>query len=255
MTTAKRAAAGAVLLMAAGAAPASAQTFVDVFAGRSMPEKTAATITADEARINGTIIPARLRIDVASLEPTSSTIYGARIGHWFGRIGLALDASTLDPDVKRQTIRATGNLRLEEELFGERIVIDPGRSVSVDIPYVRVPTTGTIAALAMIRVPIGATPARPTGKVAPYAFAGPAYIVTDTDLSGNWGLRAGGGVKLALSRALSVFGEYRYTRIAADAVAGRIGGEAMGVRGSTGDIRIDLNVRNHSAVGGIGFSF
>ncbi len=248
----------ASLLMVAGlsgAIPASAQTFVDVFAGRSMPENTAAAITADEARINGTIVPARLRIDVASLEPTDSTIYGVRIGHWFGRIGLAIDASTLDPDVRRQTIRATGNLRLEEELFGEPVTIDPGRSVSVDIPRVTVPTTGTVAALAMVRLPIGATPARPAGRFAPYAFAGPAYLVTDSDLSGNWGLRAGGGVKLALTRTLSLFGEYRYTRIAADAVAGRVGGEAMGVRGSTGDIRIDLNVRNHSAVGGVGLSF
>ena len=245
----------AVALTGMWATPATAETFIDLFAGRSMPEKTPATITADEARINGTVVPARLRIDVASLEPTNSTIYGVRVGHWFGRIGLALDVSTLDPDVKRQTIRATGNLRLEEELFGERIVIDPGQSVSVDIPRVRVPTTGTVAALAMIRLPIAATPAKPMGTVAPYAFAGPAYLVTDTDLSGNWGLRAGGGVKLALTRTLSLFGEYRYTRIAADAVAGRIGGEAMGVRGSTGDIRVDLNVRNHSAVGGVSFSF
>jgi hypothetical protein len=247
--------AGAMAAAMLAATPAEAQVFVDLFAGRSMPERTAATITADEARINGTIVPARLRIDVASLEPTDSTIYGVRVGHWFGRIGLAIDASTLDPDVKRQTIRATGNLRLEEELFGERIVIDPGRSISVDIPRVAVPMTGTVALLAMIRLPIAATPARPMGRLAPYAFAGPAYVVTDSDLSGNWGLRAGGGVRMALSRTLSLFGEYRYTRIAADAVAGRIGGEAMGVSGSTGDIRIDLNVRNHSAVGGIGFTF
>jgi hypothetical protein len=29
----------------------------------------------------------------------------------------------------------------------------------------------------------------------------------------------------------------------------------MGVRGSTGDIRVDIDVRNHSAIGGIGFTF
>jgi len=49
--------AAAVAMMTA-ATPAGAQTFVDVFAGRSMPERTAATLTADEARINGQIVPA-----------------------------------------------------------------------------------------------------------------------------------------------------------------------------------------------------
>ncbi|MFS0773474.1 outer membrane protein [Sphingomonas sp. 1P08PE] len=233
------------------AGPAGAQTFIDVFAGRSFPEKTAATITADEARVNGTIVPAQLRIDVESLEPTRSTSYGARVGHWFGAFGIAVDAATLNPDVKRQTIRATGNLRLDEELFGEEVVIDPGDSVSVDIPRVKVPTTATIAALAMVRIP--------RGGVEPYAFAGPAYLITDSDMSGDWGLRAGGGVKLMLTRSIGLFGEYRYTRVSADAVAGRIGGTVSGDRGSvsgtTGDIRVDLNVRNHSAVGGVSFSF
>ncbi|KQU48281.1 hypothetical protein ASG67_13300 [Sphingomonas sp. Leaf339] len=246
---------GLVALSLLAATPASAETFIDVFAGRSFPENTRATLTADEARINGAIVPAELRVEVERLRPTNSTIYGVRLGHWFGNIGLALDASTLDPDVKRQTIRATANLRFDESVFGEQITIDPGRSVAVDIPRITVPTTATVAALAMVRMPIGAAAGRPQGRIAPYAFAGPVYLVTDSDISGDWGLRAGGGVKLPLTRNLAVFGEYRYTRVAADAVAGRIGGEVMGVTGSTGDIRVDLNVRNHSAIGGLSFSF
>ncbi len=226
---------------------AGAQTFVDVFAGRSSPERTAATLTANEARINGQIVPADLRVAIESLKPTRSDIYGARVGHWFGPFGIALDAATLDPDVKRQTLRATANLRLDERLFGEEVVIDPGESVAVDIPRLTVPTTATFAALAMVRVP--------AGGVEPYAFAGPAYLVTDADIGGNWGLRAGAGTKLMLTRWLGVFAEYRYTRVAADAIAGRIGGEVAGNTGTTGDIRIDLNIRNHSAVGGLSFNF
>lgn len=233
-----------------GATPASAQAFLDLFAGRSMPENTPATLRADEARVNDTIIPAQLRIDVETLRPTHSTIFGARLGYWSGPFGLALDASTLDPDVKRQTISATGNLRFDDDVFGERVVIDPGRSVAVDIPRVTVPTTATIAALAMLRLPPG-----PRTRVTPYAFAGPVYLVTDSDIGGDWGLRAGAGLRLPLSRSVALFGEYRYTDVAASAVAGRIGGEAMGVRGSTGDIRVDIDVRNHSAIGGIGFTF
>lgn len=243
-------AAMAVATLAATVTPASSQVFVDLFAGRSMPENTAATLRADEARVNDTVIPAQLRIDVETLRPTNSTIFGARLGYWSGAVGIAVDASTLDPDVKRQTIRATGNLRFDDDVFGERVVIDPGRSVAVDIPRITVPTTATFAALAMLRLP-----PTPGTRVTPYAFAGPVYLVTDSDISGDWGLRAGAGLKVPLSRAVSLFGEYRYTNVSASAVAGRIGGEAMGVRGTTGDIRIDLDVRNHSAVGGIGFTF
>jgi hypothetical protein len=240
----------AAMMMVSGAAvagSADAQTFVDVFAGRAWPEKTAATLTADEARINGQIVPADLRVEIETLRPTRSDVYGARVGHWFGAFGVSVDAATLDPDVKRQTIRATANLRLDERLFGEEVVIDPGRSVAVDIPRLTVPMTATIAALAMVRVP--------AGGIEPYAFAGPAYLITDSDIGGNWGLRAGGGAKLMLTRWLGVFAEYRYTRVAADAIAGRIGGEIAGQTGTTGDIRVDLNIRNHSAVGGVSFAF
>jgi len=236
-----------LMAMVGSATPVQAQTFVDLFAGRSMPERTPATIIADEARVNGVIVPATLRVEVQSLKPTGSTIYGIRAGHWFDWFGVAVDAATLDPDVKRQTIRATANLQFDEDLFGEEVTIAPGNLVSVNIPRVTVPTTATIAALAMVRLP---------GKsVEPYAFGGPAYLVTDSDLSGNWGLRAGGGLKVPLSRRVALFGEYRYTRVSANAVAGRIGGTMRGMSGDTGDIRVDVNVRNHSAVGGVGFSF
>jgi len=240
----------ALATLVATVTPASSQVFIDLFAGRSMPENTAATLKADEARVNDTIIPAQLRIDVERLRPTNSTIFGARLGYWSGAVGIAVDASTLDPDVKRQTIRATGNLRFDDDVFGERVVIDPGQSVTVDIPRVTVPTTATFAALAMLRLP-------PTSgtRITPYAFAGPVYLVTDSDISGDWGVRAGAGLKLPLSRTVSLFGEYRYTDVSASAVAGKIGGDVMGVRGTTGDIRIDLKVRNHSTVGGIGFTF
>jgi opacity protein-like surface antigen len=212
-----------------------------------MPERTAATLTSNEARVNGIVVPASLRVDVESLKPSNSTIYGVRAGHWFDWFGIAVDVATLDPDVKRQTIRATGNLRFDEEVFGEQVTIDPGQAVSVDIPRVTVPTTATAAALAMVRVP--------GGSVEPYAFAGPVYLVTDSDLGGDWGLRAGGGIRLPLSRRVALFGEYRYTAVDAEAFVGRIRGSMQGVEGSTGRIRAAVDIRNHSAIGGVSFSF
>lgn len=246
----------AALLFTAAAAPADAQGFVELFAGRSMLNRTPVSLTANEARINGAIIPAELRVDVARVKPTNSNIYGARIGHWFGpHIGVALDASTLDPDIRQQTVTANANLQFDEAVFGEEVVIQPGQSVAVDIPRITIPTTATIAALAMVRLPIAATPARPAGRVAPYAFAGPVWLITDPSLDGNLGLRAGAGVRMPIAGKLALFGEYRFTRVNADAIAGRIGGERQDIRGTTGDIRADLNVRNHSAVGGLSLFF
>ncbi|MET0270271.1 MAG: outer membrane beta-barrel protein [Sphingomonas sp.] len=192
-------------------------------------------------------MPAELNVAIDRVRPTNSTLYGARIGHWFGWFGIAGDASTLDPDIKAQTVSATANLRFDESVFGEQVTINPGDRVAVDIQRVTVPTTATLSALAMVRLP--------ARRIEPYAFAGPTYLVTDTDIGGDWGLRAGAGVKVKLSRAIALFGEYRYTRVNATAVAGRIGGEARGNTGSTGDIDVDLKLRNHSAVGGISLSF
>lgn len=227
---------------------ASAQTFIDVFAGRSFPERTAASITADEARINSTIVPAQLRVDIESLKPTQSTIFGLRAGHWFDWFGVAADAATLDPDVSRQTIRATANLRFDERVFGEPVIIDPGQSISVNIPRISVPTTGTIAALAMARIP--------RKGVQPYIFAGPAYLITDSDISGYWGIRVGGGARIPVSTRITVFGEYRFTGVNnARAVAGRVSGSGQGITASTGDIRVGVDVRNHSLAGGLSFIF
>lgn len=238
----------AALSVVACPVAAEAQTFVDIFAGRSIPERTAASITSSEARVEGVIIPAELRVDLESLKTTQSTIFGARAGHWFNWFGIAVDAATLDPDVKRQTVRATANLRFDEQVFGQPVVIDPGQSIGVDIPRLPVPTTATFAALAMVRMP--------RAGVQPYIFTGPAYLVTDSDFSGRWGIRSGGGAKVPLSRTIALFGEYRYTGISrARAIAGRTGGSVQGVSGTTGDIRVGLNVRNHSLASGLSVTF
>ncbi|MEH3107301.1 MAG: outer membrane beta-barrel protein [Sphingomonas fennica] len=240
----------------AAAAPASAETFIDVFAGRSFPQSTPLSLTADEARINGQVVPATLQIDIARVEPANATLYGGRAGHWFGRLfGVAVDIATLNPDVKQQTVTARANLEFDEAVFGERVTIAPGDAVSADIPRIGVPTTVTVAALAMVRAPIGATDARPGGRFAPYAFAGPVWVVTDSSLDGDLGFRAGGGARVALTRGLGLFAEYRYTRANADAVAGRFSGRTDGASGTTGDIRVDLRLRNHAAVGGVSLSF
>lgn len=237
----------AVLCGLTAARPAQAQAFVDAFAGRSAIAGRSATITTDEVRLDDLVVPADVHIDVERLRGTGSSTFGLRAGYWFGAFGIALDAATLDPDVKRQTIRATGNADFDEELFGERITIRQGERVSVDIPLVTVPTTASIAPLAMVRLR--------RGRWEPYAFAGPAYIVTDKDLSGDWGVRAGAGLKFAVTRSLRLFGEYRFTAVDASVVAGRIKGRTELGEASSGPIDVAARIRHHGVVAGLGIQF
>lgn len=233
------------------AAPAASQTFIDVFAGRSHPEKTDIAIVADEARVNGERVPASLRVDVFDVQATDENLIGGRFGHWFGKFGVAVDISSLNPDVKAQRVAATASLA-----FDERVTIDPSDSVDVPIPKIGVPTTVTVAALAMARLPIGSTIKNPGGAITPYVFAGPVWLVTNASLDGKFGLRAGGGLRLPITRGLGVFAEYRYTRVqSAKAIAGRIGGQAGDVRATTGDIRVELDLRNHTGAAGLSLQF
>lgn len=237
------------------ATPTSAQTFIEVFAGRSFPESTDISIVADEARVDGVRVPAALRIDLFDVEPTHENMFGGRLGHWFRKFGVAIDISSLNPDVKAQRVAVTASVAFDESVFGERVVLAAGKSIIAPIPKIGVPTTITVAGLAMVRLPIGATINRPGGVITPYAFAGPAWLVTDNSLAGKFGIRAGGGLRLPITRGLGVFAEYRYTRVqSAKAIAGRIAGEA-GVRATTGDIRVELDLRNHTGAAGLSLQF
>lgn len=252
-----RATSGAlVVLMLFAASPAAAQTFVDVFAGRSFPERTDIRIVADEARVNSELVPAALRIDLFDVKPTDENLIGGRLGHWFGKFGVAVDISSLNPDVKAQRVAVTASVAFDELVFGERVVLAAGDTINVSIPRIGVPTTVTVAGLAMARLPIGATADRPGGVVSPYAFAGPVWLVTNENLDGKFGIRAGGGLRLPITRGLGVFTEYRYTRVqSATAIAGRIGGEVRDTRATTGDIQVDLDLRNHTGAAGLSLQF
>lgn len=225
------------------ALPAHAQVVVEAFGGLSSSDSRSAAIRTDDARVDGTLAATRIGVNIERLKLAPRPVYGVRLGYWAGMIGVAVDAATLNPDVREQTITATTDRRFDQDVFGERVVIEPGYRVTVKLPRLTVPTTGGIAALAMVRLP--------RGRVRPYAFAGPTYVITDTDLSGAWGLRAGGGLRVALTRSLGVFGEYRYTRVNASAVAGRIDTSIAGISGDSGETRVDVKLRQHAMVGGI----
>lgn len=239
----------------AGAAPASAEVFIDAFAGKSFTRPTDLTLRANGATVAGQAVPAQLRVDLRGLKPRNSVTYGGRIGFWAGNVGIAVDASTLNPDLKARTVRASANLAIDESVFGEPVSIGTGDNVAVDLPRLPLPTTVTLAGLAMVRAPIGRTAQRREGVIVPYAFGGPVWLVTNRRFDGKIGLRAGGGLRLPLGRHLAIFGEYRYTAVnGADVDAGRFRATAAGITGDSGRIVGRLDVRNHTAVGGASIS-
>lgn len=216
---------------------------MDLFTGTTVPNSGPVSVSADHARLDGNGVKAALDIRLDKVKLSGSTTTGVRAGYWHGAVGMAFDLATFRSDVKLQRLRATANFQMDDDLFGERVKIDAGESVNASIPRIRLPTTATVALLAMVRLP--------RKQLEPYLFAGPAYLITTPGLSGSWGLRAGGGASMALSSNVAVFAEYRYTSIEADVIAGRLAGQRDGVSGDTGNIRVKTLLREHGIVAGL----
>lgn len=228
--------------------------FIDAFAGKTWTTRTDLELQTDQVTVDQNNIPVDVSAEIRGLRPKNSTTYGGRIGFWAGNIGFAIDGSTLNPDLRARTVTATANASFDE-IFDRPVSIDIGQDIEVDLPELPIPTTVTLAGLAMFRLPIGKTADRQRGVIEPYAFAGPVWLVTNERFDGKIGVRLGGGVKLPLGNNLAVFGEYRYTAVDdADVKAGTFRTTVDGITAST-DIIGRVNIRNHAAIGGVSFSF
>jgi opacity protein-like surface antigen len=246
----------ALALIGFGSSAASAEIFLDGFVGKSWTNRTHLGVRVDDATAQGRPLPVDLRANISGLKPRNSMTYGARIGFWLSNFGVALDASTLNPDLKKGRVRASATADFNQDLFGKPVSIGTGSDISVNIPRLPLPTTATLAGLAMVRLPLGASEENPRGGIAPYAFAGPVWLVTNKSFDGKIGLRAGGGIRLPLGRHFAAFGEYRYTAVnGADVKAGRLRGTVAGVAVDSGDITGRLNLRNQTVVAGASLSF
>lgn len=226
-----------------------------MFAGRNWTTKTDLELRSHRAGVEGETVPERVSADVQGLRPDSTITFGGRIGLWSGNLGIAIDGSTFDPDLKAGSVTATATTNFDE-IFGQQVSIRAGQNLQVDLPDLPVPTTVTLAGLAMIRLPVGKAPGREQGRIQPYAFAGPVWLVTNERFSGKIGLRLGGGVKLPLGRSFALFGEYRYTAVDnADVKAGQFVTNARDNSVNTSDIIGRINIRTHAGVAGMALSF
>lgn len=243
-------------ILGATSTSAKAEVFIDLYGGQSWTTRTDLKLRVDDATINGQPLPVAVQVEVDGLKPENNPSVGARIGFWSGMFGMALDASTLDPSLRAGSVNASANVDFQEEIFGQPVSIGSGQDVRVSLPALPLPTTVTLAALAMIRLPVAKAPDRKHGIIQPYGFAGPVWLVTNERFDGKIGLRAGAGARLQIGRNVGVFGEYRYTAVDdADVKAGSFRGNIGNASASTGDIIGRLDIRTHALVGGLSLTF
>lgn len=247
--------ASAIALAACSTAgSAQAQIFIDVFGGQTWTTRTDLQLRTDQTTVDQNDVPVGVSADIQGLKPKNSNSFGGRIGFWAGNLGFAIDGSTLNLNLRPATVTATANANFDE-IFDLPVSIGIGENIQVDLPALPVPTTVTLAGLAMVRMPIGKTADRGRGVIEPYAFGGPVWLVTNERFDGKIGLRLGGGLRLPIGNNLALFGEYRYTAVdKADVKAGTFRTTINGVVAST-DIVGRINIRNHAGVAGVSLLF
>lgn len=202
---------------------ASAETFLDVYAGYSL------TRDSDiDTRLDGT------ERTFQNVDFDESFAVGGRVGHWFGLVpflGLALDVSYFRPDIGAQTVSTSA---------GDRVGLG-----NMELHVVGV------GPQALVRLPLPI--------VKPYVFAGPAVFITVADASGEAfgvpgdhtgaeatiGLKAGAGVRFVLFGFVGVFAEYQFTRFSPEFEF-----QSGGVRN-----RVETDVETHHAVVGATIQF
>jgi len=225
----------ALVAVVLGPSSASAEWFLDVYAGWSSTQRTNVDISGQS--ISGVPVQASL-LDVKS---DDSVLGGLRAGYWFGflpELGIGVDVFYFQPDVPSQRIIATG--AVTGKIFDEPISISsagPARIPSITIPAV------VFAADLLARLRFLKTPDIPNGRLQPYITAGPAFLVTDPeDYGTTLGFKVAGGIAWQFHRRMAVFVEYRYTQFLPRDI-------------KIGDLRYSADVKTNHALGGFSFRF
>jgi opacity protein-like surface antigen len=194
----------ACLLLTASAA--SAEWFVDLYAGQSFTEKS--DVTVHSAAGLGVF---------RDVEFERSLAYGGRLGRYFDGvpfIGFGVDVSRFSPRIGPQRVRVDGCVPSGGCGGGQ------GGTNALDVDVI------AISPDVILRLPLLKTDKAPWGSLQPYVTAGvPLFWTTitprttarfrnhddDSDLS--FGYKFGGGLAVQVASNLMLFGEYRLTHV------------------------------------------
>jgi opacity protein-like surface antigen len=233
----------AVLLMCIVVMPlaVSAEWYADLYGGGAFTSNTTGTQ-------NSTFGPSTLTGD---LKVDSSITGGGRAGYWFNSLpymGAGLDIFYFQPDIPTQTVPTTIT-----SPFGSGTAPLTSQKYSISV-------IGIGFDVLRLRLPLMKTEEFPHGRVQPYLTAGPALFISKVKDSGNFvpanqsktdtsiGLKAGAGLAFHLTRAIALFGEYRFTHFKADVT----------FNDSTeppSQENIEATLNTHHVIGGISFRF
>lgn len=197
----------AIVSLAVGAAPASAEWFADVFAGLSFTQD-------HDVKLNDVGIGPGTYQDV---EFDRSLSWGGRVGHYFDALpflGFGVDFFRYYPDIGGQSVQLRGCF------FPGGCGTGSGGTGRFEIQ------TSAVSVDLMLRLPLLKSADAPQGRLQPYVAVGPPLFITtvtprntrnfrnhddDTDLS--IGYKLAGGVAFQVYKNLALFGEYRFTHV------------------------------------------
>lgn len=232
--------------------PASAQWFLDVYAGKGFVESTDVDIQPKDVPVAGID---RIQVDLQDVQFDDFTSFGLRVGHWFEsapNVGLALDIFRFAPDVSAQTVQGSATANFSGNFFDTPINVEAGVSGPVRIGDLDIPATVAVAPLElMLRKPLLTSSAFPDGRLRPYISAGPALLFTDIKPEVALGVKVGAGLVWQFSERISLFGEYRFTHFSPTVETGGV--NIAGVE--TGDLEVNLNADPHFALAGLSYQF
>jgi opacity protein-like surface antigen len=196
--------------LGAGARPASAEWFADLYAGWSSTQ-------SHDLKLDDRGIGRGIYEDV---EFDKSLSWGGRAGRYFDALpflGVGLDFFRFYPYIGPQSVQLRGCF------FPGGCGTGRGGTGSFEVE------TTAVSLDLMLRLPLFKSAEAPQGVVQPYVAVGPPVFITtitprytrsfrnhDSDTDYSVGLKAAAGVAVQVYQNLALFGEYRFTHVSPD---------------------------------------
>jgi len=233
------AAAAAAVWLLAFPLPADAENFIEVYGG--------ASLTLDEdIRGNATGPNVNLDFTLKGADFDEGVIVGGRAGLWFEQApnwGVAVDVFyfTANIDGQRLAISASGTGTVGNFVtIGATATQAVIKTVDIDVFAVSWDVMG--------RVPLQVSDEFPRGRFQPYGLVGPALFIAtaesaETDVT--FGLKAGAGLKIWLTKQVGIFFEYRFTHFKPE----------LTFSTNATDVKLDGDLSTHAVMAGGGIRF
>ena len=228
-----------------GPISASAEWYADLYGGGAFTQD----MKYRQIRGEGLTLDAKLNVD-------NSFTVGGRTGYWFEGLpwlGIGLDVFYFEPSIPEQSVATTGTFMGVSDTAQLRFRHSSISVIAIGFDVLR------------LRLPLLKSLQYPHGQLQPYITAGPALFITRAEDSANvfspsnqsktdtsLGLKVGGGAAFHITRALALFGEYRFTHFKADAT---FRDQNLDENNPPVDVTTQMKFDTHHVIAGLSFRF